>query len=183
MPKGIFVRSKEHNKHLSESLKGRQFSKEHNQHLSLALKGRKLSEEHIQKLKGKPRSEETKKKISLSLKNNPTVQSQLISLHEAHKEKFGSLSSNYVDGNTINHSKWRDDVWIDCIGRCVKCGVLRSSNGTELDCHHILSREEYPELKYDVENGVTLCRADHTRYHGIYGSNGSVETLDQFLFG
>jgi len=34
-----------------------------------------------------------------------------------------------------------------------------------LDAHHIKSRKDYPELLYDLENGVTLCRSCHVSTH------------------
>ena len=33
----------------------------------------------------------------------------------------------------------------------------------ELDSHHILNWQEYPELRFDVNNGITLCQFHHPR--------------------
>lgn len=30
-----------------------------------------------------------------------------------------------------------------------------------LESHHILSWKEYPELRYDINNGITLCHSHH----------------------
>ena len=38
---------------------------------------------------------------------------------------------------------------IDCCGR--------------LESHHILSWAKYPELRYEIKNGITLCRYHHPR--------------------
>lgn len=32
-----------------------------------------------------------------------------------------------------------------------------------IEAHHILGWEEYPKLRYEVNNGITLCRAHHPR--------------------
>lgn len=32
-----------------------------------------------------------------------------------------------------------------------------------LEAHHILSWKDYPELRYDINNGITLCHAHHPR--------------------
>lgn len=35
-----------------------------------------------------------------------------------------------------------------------------------LDAHHIAPKSRFPELRYVVENGITLCRAHHDAAHG-----------------
>lgn len=35
-----------------------------------------------------------------------------------------------------------------------------------LDAHHVGPVSRFPELRYDVSNGVTLCRAHHDAVHG-----------------
>ena len=37
----------------------------------------------------------------------------------------------------------------DCVGYCI--------------VHHILPWSEYPELRYEINNGITLCQAHHPR--------------------
>ena len=46
-------------------------------------------------------------------------------------------------------------------GCCQECG---SEN--DLHAHHIKRWKDYPELRYDLGNGVTLCRPCHERAHG-----------------
>ena len=33
----------------------------------------------------------------------------------------------------------------------------------KIEAHHILSFTKYPELRYQVNNGITLCQAHHPR--------------------
>ena len=49
MPKGVFERSDEHRRHISEALKGRQRTPEHNRKLALAKVGKKRSADAIRK--------------------------------------------------------------------------------------------------------------------------------------
>lgn len=53
----------------------------------------------------------------------------------------------------------------DC--RCLTCGAT-----TALVAHHVKPKSQYPELKYDLDNGVTLCvdcHKDHHRDHPVVG--------------
>lgn len=47
---------------------------------------------------------------------------------------------------------FKRDKWI-----CQTCGI----RGVYLEPHHIKGWSKHPELRYEVENGVTLCRECH----------------------
>lgn len=61
---------------------------------------------------------------------------------------------------------WAEAVWARDRGECqaerlvpeVECQGRR-------DPHHIRPKGVYPELRHDVDNGVTLCRAHHDWVH------------------
>lgn len=46
-------------------------------------------------------------------------------------------------------------------GICQKCGAF-----DRLHAHHIKRWKDYPELRYDLTNGVTLCYTCHEEAHG-----------------
>jgi len=48
--------------------------------------------------------------------------------------------------------------------KCVKCGSVH-----KLHAHHIKPYKNYPELRYDINNGETLCSYCHIEYHRING--------------
>jgi hypothetical protein len=53
----------------------------------------------------------------------------------------------------------------DC--KCVECNAT-----TALVAHHVKPKSQYPELKFDLENGVTLCvdcHKDHHKKHPVVG--------------
>lgn len=49
------------------------------------------------------------------------------------------------------------------------CQVCRTSN-RPLQAHHMYSREGYPELQHDVNNGATLCDMHHAHFHQEHGN-------------
>ena len=58
---------------------------------------------------------------------------------------------------------WRSTVFERDNYTCQICNC----RGTRLNAHHIKNYAHYPELRYDVSNGVTLCEACHKLVHKI----------------
>jgi len=56
--------------------------------------------------------------------------------------------------------RWRDSVYERDCYTCTRCGTKE-----DIQAHHIKSFDEYPELRFSVENGITLCRSCHTKIH------------------
>lgn len=65
--------------------------------------------------------------------------------------------------------QWRELVFKRDNYTCQICGI-RSGRDTEykveLHPHHIKSYSEFPELRFDVSNGQTLCSSCHYALHG-----------------
>lgn len=57
------------------------------------------------------------------------------------------------------------------------CQICRYNRGTV--AHHVFSYKEYPELRTELDNGVTLCMRCHQDFHQHYGYGKN--DLDQFL--
>ena len=45
-------------------------------------------------------------------------------------------------------------------GKCAECGSVY-----DLHAHHVKGYKRHPELRYDVNNGITLCGECHRNYH------------------
>ena len=62
--------------------------------------------------------------------------------------------------------------------KCQCCGLEK-----KLQVHHIFSSKYYPSLKNDVNNGITLCKYCHQKYHTIYRNkhNVNAETFSKFM--
>ena len=52
---------------------------------------------------------------------------------------------------------WRSDVFLRDNWTCQTC----QARGVYLEVHHIKSWANYPELRYEISNGVTLCKPCH----------------------
>lgn len=55
---------------------------------------------------------------------------------------------------------WRKSV---CDRDNWKCKIDNQDCGGKLEVHHILSFKKYPELKYDLNNGICLCKSHHPK--------------------
>jgi hypothetical protein len=58
------------------------------------------------------------------------------------------------------HRDWKRAVWKRDNYKCVKCGST-----DKLCAHHIKSWDDYPELRFDIGNGLTLCCSCHSKHH------------------
>lgn len=63
--------------------------------------------------------------------------------------------------NTPEYADWREKVFESDNYTCQVCGQC----GGELTAHHIKSFKNHPELRTDVNNGVTLCLECHKEQH------------------
>lgn len=60
---------------------------------------------------------------------------------------------------------------------CVRCGA-----DNDLQVHHILSFQKNPDLRFNLDNGITLCADCHKEFHSKYGKiKGTKENLLEFL--
>lgn len=80
----------------------------------------------------------------------------------------GEKSSNWKGGITpINelirkspqYREWRDKVFMKDNYTCQQCG----NRGCYFEAHHMKAFAQYPELRFDVDNGITLCVPCHNQ--------------------
>ena len=58
------------------------------------------------------------------------------------------------------YGAWRKQVWLR---DNFACKIANPDCKGRLEAHHILGWAEYPELRYEINNGITLCHAHHPR--------------------
>ena len=133
--------------------KGRKFTDEHRAKMSESLKGRKLTY----------KSEETKKKALQNLrttawnkgngdymkgcKNHNWIADR--SKLKKHNRQIGTRHSEWVKA-----CKERDGK---------KCKLRNKECSGQLEVHHIFRFSEYPELRYEISNGICVCHFHHPR--------------------
>ncbi|HEX9595278.1 MAG TPA: HNH endonuclease [Anaerolineales bacterium] len=88
----------------------------------------------------------------------------------AKRDRFiGSDNPNWRGGITLKdpeRNRYRAKMWVKAVKdrdgwKCTKC------NSTDnLHAHHIKRWCDYPDLRYDVSNGATLCHPCHEAAHG-----------------
>lgn len=87
---------------------------------------------------------------------------------EKHPNWKGGRSRGYKTGYySTEYKNWRISVFERDNYKCQGCGVI----GTYLTAHHIKSFAHYPELRFDINNGVTLCEPCHSLTDNYKGRN------------
>jgi len=62
---------------------------------------------------------------------------------------------------TPEYRKWRKDVFKRDDYSCRRCG----KRGGKLNAHHIKPFAQYPKLRFELSNGITLCEPCHRQIH------------------
>ena len=116
--------------------------------------------------KGKVRTEETLKRLSL-------VKSGLPSPFKGVKKpnQTGSKHWKWIQDRTkvrVGERILNDPLqkgWCKAVKNrdSWKCRIANSECKGRLEAHHILTWKEHPELRYEVNNGITLCHHHHPR--------------------
>ena len=75
--------------------------------------------------------------------------------------KGGITDESHRIRESAKYKQWRKDVFIRDGYTCQHCGSV----GGTLNAHHIKPFSIFPESRFDVSNGITLCRKCHIKLH------------------
>ncbi len=130
--------------------------------------------------KGKPKSEAVKKKMRERMKGQPSCfkgkKHTLEVITQMSINRKGKNHYNWKGGVSSENSKirssgeyttWRKTVFLRDNYTCVFCGI----KGGALNADHIKPFAAYPELRFELNNGRTLCVKCHkttATYGGKY---------------
>lgn len=108
--------------------------------------------------KGIPRSLVERARISASLRTSPNVARG----DQCHSYKDGKTAERRDLRFTMQYKRWRYDVYQRDKFTCQECATARGGN---LVAHHIKPFADFPELRFEVSNGLTLCETCHDALH------------------
>ena len=130
--------------------------------------------------KRKPFTEQAKRNMSLAKKGKPfsgvtydwrgkkaTIEHRRKN-SEAHKGeksqtwKGGVTAINEVVRGSLEYRLWRQAVFQRDLYRCVWCGC-RGSRKKKIHADHIKPFAFFPELRFAIDNGRTLCEDCHMK--------------------
>lgn len=101
-----------------------------------------------------PKSQEFKDKISKAFRG------------ENHPNWKGGVMKGRKDRNLTEYKEWRKFVFARDNYTCVWCGARNMPGlgySVQLEADHIKSWTDYPELRYEVTNGRTMCKSCHSK--------------------
>lgn len=122
--------------------KGKKFSKKHKKNLSTAHKGQFVSEETRAKKRGRPAWNKGKHFLRGTKHWN---------------WQGGLTEKNLALRGLIEYKLWRKAVFERDDFTCQICRI----RGVELQADHIKPFAYFPELRFDLSNGRTLCKKCH----------------------
>lgn len=186
MSKKGYKQSEEHKKKISLSLLGKHLSlftkekirnanlgkkqsSETKEKMSLAHKGKLKSLEHSKNIslgrKGIIFSEKHRKHISESCKGRNSWNKgkrHLAIIGEKHPNWKGGITPiNKIIRHSIEYKLWVRAVFERDNYTCIWCG----RKGNQLNADHIQEFSLYPELRFCIDNGRTLCKECHKKRH------------------
>lgn len=84
--------------------------------------------------------------------------------------KGGHTKCGRPDRSKIEYRDWRKSVFSRDNYTCQHCGA-RNGNGKEitLEAHHLNGYKNFPDERFDIDNGITLCKECHKLFHSLYG--------------
>ena len=105
---------------------------------------------------------------------------KIIRGEEHHFWKGGITPQDKIDRKCWLYNEWRKEVYKR---DNYTCQVCLDKTHNRLRAHHIISFAKYPDLRFNVQNGITCCEQCHDTaykesFHNIYGTHNN--TPEQF---
>ncbi len=140
--------------------------------MSIAKKGKKVSEATRKKMclaqKGHIVSQAQRKKISDTLTGRKMPkyirkkisEKHILNREKSHLWKGGINAVNDTIRKSVKYKLWREAVFKRDKYLCKKC-----NKKGYIHAHHIKPFSKYKKLRFELKNGMTLCRECHKKIH------------------
>jgi len=161
---------------------GKKHSDETKRRMSVAGKGKKRPPFSEKWRENMSKSKKGKKAPWAAWRTTPTnlgmklkwTEESYRSYHEKRRDTRWPLSHNWIEDRTklqrywddtkdrrsYAYSSWRKQVWER---DNYKCKISNCDCEWRIEAHHILSWHAHPELRFDINNWITLCHKHHPR--------------------
>jgi len=182
-------------KHSDETIKKIIKSRKWYKHSDISKERMKNARLEMKEKNGFINSSETREKIRIGLLKNKNAMGHKMSESggksisnfnrkfrsekNCHFWKGGITPKIVKIRNSMEIRLWRQSIFCKENFTCQKCN---DNTGGNLNAHHIHNFSDFPELRFAIDNGITLCKTCHKNFHSIYGKkNNTKEQLLHFL--
>lgn len=172
MPSGVYKRTEKHKEQRRKIMTGQVFSETWRRNMSIAHTGvkrpsftdewrknigdarrGKKNPKHSDFMKGHNVSLETRKKHSIALRGDKGPNWQ-----------GGKTEKSQTIRGSLEYKLWRESVFKRDNYTCVWCGdKQKAGHKVVLNADHIKPFAYFPELRFIIENGRTLCKPCHKK--------------------
>ncbi len=96
----------------------------------------------------------------------------------------GGVKYHRVERATFEYNEWRKSVYVRDSYTCQCCNDRNGKgHAVKLCAHHIKNWKDYPNERYDINNGITLCESCHNKFHSKYGKTlNNEQQLKEFIY-
>jgi len=180
LPRGVYCSKKCFLEKRSEVQKELWKDDKYREHMVKVHTGKKQSKESIEK-----RRQALKGRVSPNLGNHWKMTDEQ-RLNQSKSVLSGKAHPNYIDGRTpinkiirrsVEFKLWREAVFARDDYTCQKC----NQRGNILHPHHIFNFADFPDLRFEVDNGITFCEKCHRLFHKRFGYKNNEKQLQEFL--
>lgn len=100
--------------------------------------------------------------------------------HGKNHPRYNENFDRYNRRDSIECKNWAKEIYKLDNYKCICCGNKKS-----LNAHHLDAWSEFPDKRFEISNGVTLCSdidGCHKKFHDEYGyGKNTVEQFEDFI--
>lgn len=97
----------------------------------------------------------------------------------------GGVARQRSERFTYDYIVWRKNVFDRDLYTCQCCKRKNHKGNNDtvyLNAHHIFNWKDNPNLRFNIDNGITLCTDCHNKFHSKYGKTNTTDIqLNEFL--